>query len=209
MTNPYESPATSNNPSHDDRRAWVAMIPLLIAIPGVIIAAFLGFCRPLPFVYNNIALGIVAAVLVYDIPVCALVVVEWLRTGEPPELSLSPLIPSRVEREFRRTLCSRPELGDDDFYATFYADSQIPKSLVVRLRKSLECAFGLDFAGLHPADNLIVADGELDWADVLFRLNREFGITLTREMLANFDGTFDNLAKLIYRQSKSANRRDV
>jgi hypothetical protein len=196
MTNPYESPVTPVPPRLDPR-ARTALIPFLIAVPSILVAALLWFWQPFPLGYISIAIGVIGAILAFDLPVCALVVFEWLRTGQPPELSLSPLIPSREEREFRRILRTRPKLNDDDFYATFYSDSPIPKSLVVQLRKSLECAFGLDFGALQPTDNLILADPELDWADIVFRLNREFGIRLTNEMFGKFDGTFDSLVALV------------
>ena len=193
-----ESRATPENRPGRGHRARIARIPFLIALFGILAATLVWSWRPVRLEYNAIAIGICGVILIFDLPVCVLVVYEWLRTGEPPELSLSPLFPCREQREFRRNLRERTKLSDDDFFAVFYSHSQIPKELVVQLRKSLEGAFGLDFAALHPTDNLIFADAELDWADVMFRLNRNFDIVLTKEMFRGFDGTFDALLRLVH-----------
>jgi hypothetical protein len=181
--NPYESPKTLNARAGDNRRTWIAMIPFLIAVLGLIVAVFLWFASPLPREPRAIALGIVGAILIFDLP--------------PPELSLSPLIPSRQEREFRRNLRERPKLNDDEFYARFYADSSIPKHLAVQLRALLATQFGLDLGALHPLDNLIYADVELDWAYLMDEINEEFDIVVPEEMIGKLDGTFDSLVRCI------------
>ena len=74
------------------------------------------FCGLRPRYRENptpLPLGSFAPILVFDIRVCLLVLIQRLSTGEPPELSLSPRIPCRVERELRRKLCDRPKLTDD------------------------------------------------------------------------------------------------
>lgn len=197
MNDPYELPSTKNGSTSDNRRTLIALIPFMIAVSGVIIAAILWFWSPLPKDPTAIAIGVVGAILVFDFPVCVLVFVQWLLTGEPPELSLSPLIPCRKEREFHRTLRERPKLNDDEFYNTFYSDSGIPKYLPIQLRASLENVFGLDFATLHPTDNLIYADAELDWADLVYRINRDFDVVVPGKMIAKLDGTFDSLLQCI------------
>jgi hypothetical protein len=49
-----------------------------------------------------------------------------------------------------------------------------------------------------PRDNLMPATEDLDWADIFHCLNRVFHIKLTPEMCADFDRTFDSLAKLVH-----------
>lgn len=184
--------ATSNR-----RHTLIALVPFVIAVPGVIVAVLLWFWRPLPRDPNAIAFGVTTALLVFGLPVCILVLIEWLRTGEPPELSLSPLIQCREEREFHRNLRKRQKLNDGDFYDTYYANSGIPRRFPMELRMSLEGVFGLDFAALHPADNLIYADVELDWADLICRVNREFDIAIPKDEVRELDGTFDSLLRCI------------
>lgn len=133
----------------------------------------------------------------FDLPVCVLVVIQWLATGAPPELSLSRLIPCREEREFHRNLRERPKLNDDEFYDSFYANSSIPRYLPAQLRALLATQFGLDFGALHPRDNLINAGVELDWTDLIDEINGEFDFVVPDEMIGKLDGTFDSLIRCI------------
>lgn len=181
------------------RRGRIARIPFVIAVPAVVAAAVLWFWHPLPDKPNAIAFGIVGVVLVYDLPVCAYVLIQWLAKGEPPQLSLAPLFPSPGEREFRRHLRERAQLNDDEFYETFYRSSGIPQRLPALLRESLGAAFGLDFGAVQPTDNLIDADTELDWTDIILQLNDDFGIVIPEEFFGTWDGTFDALLRCIAR----------
>jgi hypothetical protein len=199
MSNPIESPATSGASTSESRQTLIALIPFVIAISALILAVVFwnwspGLNDPDQISYGAIAVG---AILAFDLPVCLWIVIHSLATGEPPELSLSPLIPTKEEREFRRALRERPKLNDDDFYDAFYADSNTPRQLTVQLRTLLENAFGLDFAALHPTDNLIDADVELDWADIVFRIDRELNVAVPHDFIRDFDGTFDSLLRRI------------
>ena len=180
-------------PARDSRRTLIALIPFMIAVPSVIVAAILWFVVPLPKGPNSIAFGVVGAILVFDLPVCVFVTVQWLAAGQPPALSLSPLIPCREERAFRRNLRERPKLNDDDFYDRFYAASSIPRHVPIQLRTLLATHLGLDLGALHPSDNLIDANTELDWADVLDDVNQTFGIAVPYDIFERLDGTFDSL----------------
>lgn len=198
---------TPYNPSVDVvRQKTIALIPFKIAIPCLFIAAILWFLTPLPEEYNAIVIGIFGAILVFDIPVCVTVLIQWVSTGEPPELSLSPLIPTYEQREYRRVLRDRPKLNDDEFYNTFYADSGIPKQLAVQLRMSLEHCYGLDFGGLHPRDNLIYADDEIDFHDVIIRIKREYEIEIPNRRMSKAEATYDFLLQCISEYSQSVNR---
>src|SRR5262249_25686582 len=73
---------------------------------------------------------ILAMVLVVDLPVCFLILI-----GRPPVMTLSPLIPSAEERARWREMRARPWLDDEEFWTLFYADSEIPKEIPLRLRK--------------------------------------------------------------------------
>jgi hypothetical protein len=181
------------------RRKILALIPFFIAAPTLVAVAIVWHSS---FPWDTIAAfcGVFGAILVFDLAACLYVLIPWLWTGEPPELSLSPLIPTREEREFRRSLRERRKLYDDEFYDAFYADSGIPRGLPVQLRKTLEEELGLDFGGLWPSDNLIRAV-EVDWGDIFDLIEREFRISIPRERWKQFDGTFDSLVKLIAAKS--------
>jgi hypothetical protein len=179
------------------RRTVIALIPFVIAVPALIVAVIL-WRSSLPATATAPLFGIVGAILGFDVPVCVFVLVKWLRAGEPPELSLAPLLPTRQEREFRRALRERRKLDDEAFYEEFYAHSDVPSHLPAKLRRLLETITGLNLASLWPSDNLVEgADGEIDWADVFYLMEREFKVSIPRERWREFDGTFRSLLGLI------------
>ena len=147
---------------------------------------------------SSVTIGAVASFLL--LPASAWLVTAWVRHGEPPELNLSPLFPTRDERAFHRTLEARPGLDDDAFFAAFYADTGVPPDLPARLRADLAAALGFDreeLESLHPRDPLGLLDPEVDFADLFWRLERTFGITLPRAEWATWDGTFDGLVRWV------------
>jgi hypothetical protein len=178
------------------RRLIVALSPFLIAIPTLIVVVQL-YRSLLPEKVIGTPTAIFGGILAFDLIVCVFVLVKWLRTGEPPKLSLSPLLRTRKDHECRRDLRQRRQLNDAEFYEVFYAHWGIPRHIPGQLRKQLEDAMGFNFAGLWPCDNLVEADGEPDWADVFYRMERVFKVPIPRERWDEFDGTFDSLLKLI------------
>jgi hypothetical protein len=88
-------------------------------------------------------------------------------------------------------------LTDGEFYGRFYAGSGVPREVVARVRGSLE---GFEWLAdrLVPSDYLPWLDDDLDLADVLYRLGREFGVRFTKVDYPALDGTVDNLIRLIH-----------
>jgi hypothetical protein len=117
--------------------------------------------------------------------------------GKPIVMTLSPLIPSAESRAFRRQLRDRPVLGDEEFYARYYEASVVPREIPVRLRRLL-----LDLDPLTervlPSDRLYLLNDDLDFADVLYLIEREFGIDFTRADHQLIDGTLDQLIRLVH-----------
>ena len=181
------------------RHARIALIPFMIAIPALTVACVLWFLSPFERELNSILFGIVGAILAFDLPVCSVVLIQWLWTGDPPELSLVPLVASKEERALRKTLRERPNLCADEFYERFYSDSPIPKSLATKLRGLLEDQLGLPNNSIEPNDNLIHADPELDWQDLLDEINGEFDIVVPAASIDRMDGTFGDLLNGIAR----------
>jgi hypothetical protein len=179
------------------RPTWIALIPFAIALPGVALASVFWLLSPLEPELNTLAFGIVGTILAFDLPVCLLVLVQWIWTGNPPELSLVPLVPTKEERELRKSLQKRTKLDGDEFYQRFYANTSIPKLLVVKLRALLETQLGLPKNSVQPEDNMITADPELDWQYLIDEINNEFVIVIGYEAINTLDGTFDNLLKCI------------
>jgi hypothetical protein len=177
MSNPYESPtATPSDERHEEnRRIVIALIPFAIAVitmPVAIVA----------WIWSAaVVFGVAGAVLVFDLPVCVLVIVEWVRTGKPLALHLSPLIPSREEREFSGRLRRGRKLDDEEFYDRYFGDTALPSDLPGRLRRTLENALGMGLGALDPDVSLVDADWEIDWGDVLVEIEEDFQISVPRD----------------------------
>ncbi len=120
-------------------------------------------------------------------------------------MSLSPLIPSAESRAFCRQLAERPVLSDDEFYARFYEGSGIPREIPSRLRRSLLPIHPL-LERVIPSDYLCLLDDELDFAGVLYFVEREFSIHFTKADFEDIDGTLDNLVHLVHVRINPASR---
>jgi hypothetical protein len=131
--------------------------------------------------------------LVYTLPIAALYLL-----GRPPVMTLAPLIPSAQSRAFRRELKGRQALSADEFYARFYEGSGVPRDVAVGVRRSLGGFEWLADRRLAPSDYLPWLDDDLDLADVLYRLGREFGVRFTGADYPAVDGTLDNLVRLVH-----------
>ncbi|HTQ40555.1 MAG TPA: hypothetical protein VMJ32_16130 [Pirellulales bacterium] len=159
----------------EKRRFYIALVPFVIAIPCLILAVVFCFWPHEPRSFSNaIPFGIAGAILVFDLPACIYVLIPWLRTGKPPELSFAPLAPSPEQRRFHRNLRERPKLSDAEFYQTFFADTGIPEQLPIRLRMILEDLLGINLGALRPEDNIACANDDLDFVDVIRRVEDNF-----------------------------------
>ena len=94
---------------------------------------------------------------------------RWL-AGPPDE--------SESERAYSEQLQLRTKLNDDEFYATFYGGTGIQKDIPIRLRKLYEKIIGEDLSALHPEDDQALIYDGLDFLDVLYRVQREFKLTI-------------------------------
>ena len=117
--------------------------------------------------------------------------------GRPPVMSLSPLWPSPQERAYRREVGARPVLTDEEFYARFYKGSGLPPDIPTKVRR---CLADLDMLieRAYPADVIASAYDDLDFYDVLFRIERQFGIRFTEEDYPQFTGTLGNLIDRVH-----------
>ena len=120
---------------------------------------------------------------------------------------------SASEREYAETRRLRPRLSESEFYETFYADTGIPRAIPARLRKLLESIIGDDLAALQPEDNIAAIYDGLDFADVLYRVEREFHLRITSGVFHSptetprscptdrIDGTFDSVVRYLSARS--------
>lgn len=119
------------------------------------------------------------------------------------------------ERAYAAELARRPHLSDVEFYDTFYGGTGIPSEIPVRLRGLLARITGDDLRGLWPDDNIAAIYDGLDFADVLYRVEREFGLKIPLTVVFfipasksprscptdRIDGTFDSLVRYLSARS--------
>ena len=166
-----------------------AIVPFVIAGLSGALLAWIWFTRPFGD-FDFWLVGILGAILIFDLPVCILIVI-----GRPPVMSLAPLLPSAEERRFRRVVRERPLLSDDEFSDRFYRDSGILPNIPIRLRKIYAAELGMD--RVWPEDKATDFDGELDFADLLDAIADEFGVPFTDHEIGQMDGSFDSIVKCL------------
>jgi hypothetical protein len=166
-----------------------AVTPFVIAgVSGALIVC-LWFVRPFGG-FDFWILGILGTILIFDLPVCLLILI-----GRPPIMTLSPLIASAEERRFRRAVRERPRLSDDEFHNRFYKDTEVPRHIPIRLRKIYATELGMD--GVWPQDKATDFDGELDFADWMATVADEFGVQFADQEIRQMDGSFDSIVKCL------------
>lgn len=125
------------------------------------------------------------------VPMCVLYLI-----GKPVSMSLAPLIRTAESRDFLLELKARDSLSPGEFYDRFYADTDVPRQIVLRVRDLLE--FQLEdydaVSRLAPKDNICLLDDELDPVEILLELEGELGITMYPETV---DGTVDSLIRAV------------
>jgi hypothetical protein len=121
------------------------------------------------------------------------------------------------ERAYEVELRRRPQLNDDDFYERFYAGSDVPKDIPIRLRQVYEKAMGDDVSGLHPQDNFAAIYDGLDFSVILCRVEREFNLKIPLAAVVkaplkyrgkssstgDIDGTFDSVVRYLAKATRS------
>jgi hypothetical protein len=133
---------------------------------------------------------ILGMVLVVDLPICFLILI-----GKPPIMTLSPLIPSAEERANWKRFTQRELLDDEAFFQRFYAGTGISKEIPLRLRRLYTKELLID--RVWPEDKTVEFDWELDFGDVLDRVEREFGVRFTKDEVEQIDGSFDSIVRLV------------
>jgi acyl carrier protein len=101
---------------------------------------------------------------------------------------------------FERELAGRPELDDQAFYEAHYGGSGIPEDIPVRIRKVYVEQLGDCWKGVRPGDNACQAYPDLDFAELLYEIEDEFGIKIPNEVLETMGGTFDGVVRYVASQ---------
>ena len=94
-------------------------------------------------------------------------------------------------------------LDDDAFYLRHYANTTIPKDIPIRVRKVCVEQLGRRWLFVTPTDWLI-EDDELDFAELLYDIGEEFGISISHEDMNRIDGTFDDVVQYLVRRTQSS-----
>ena len=100
---------------------------------------------------------------------------------------------SRLERE----LINRPQLDNRAFYQAHYADSGIPEDIHIKVRKVYVEQLGDCWMGVKPGDNACDAYPDLDFAELLYEIEDEFGIKIPEETVGTMEGTFDEVVRYV------------
>lgn len=173
-------------------------LPFVVAavcIVALAVVANTSFGNP----HRAVWLSVITAILILDVPIAVWVIWHWYRTGEPPQFDSNLLGESPGTRAMWRLWRERPQLDDEAFYQTFYADSDVPKDVVIAVRREwISSIYGKEAIGMYPGDNLGVAAPELDFADVLYRMEKELHVVIPWQTCKiDFDFTFDSLIRLV------------
>jgi hypothetical protein len=106
----------------------------------------------------------------------------------------------RTEAHIKR----RPKLSFEDFYAQYYADSEISPKLIRRILDITSEQFGIPAGCIRPTDNLL----KTNLADTMYyivEIAEEFELPKSRQdTLSELDGTFDNIVRHVARQPENA-----
>jgi hypothetical protein len=139
----------------------------------------------------------VAMWLVVTLPIAILYLV-----GKPIVFSLVPLFDSAEARAYRRELKQRPLPDDDAFCEQFYADRPLEQEIAFRLRRLCTRFTDPLLDKVQPHDLFYLANEELDLADFIFRVEKEFGLAFAPEDIEPLVGTFDWLVGAVKKASE-------
>ncbi len=102
----------------------------------------------------------------------------------------------RKERSFLREYKSREAQGDAAFYEEYYRDSDVPDDIPRRLRPIYAGFFGLDPLRLQPWDRPPEI-GEMDAAQLVDAIEREFGMSISDKDAESIDGSFNSIVQYV------------
>lgn len=114
-----------------------------------------------------------------------------------------PLVKSQRELAFEAELLGRPLMDDEAFYHSNYAGTGIPRDIPLRLRRLIACQLGSPFERIQPADKPIEGI-DCDFADIVFEVEEEFGVSIPRDEVKQLDGSFDSLVWCVAAKWRSA-----
>ncbi len=123
---------------------------------------------------------------------------RWFRFSLRPAftLLLDCFIPER-QRAYERDLESRVLMDDETFYQSNYGSTGIPREIPIRLRRLFAYQLGSCWEHVQPADKPTDADDNLDFAELVFDVEEEFGVSIPIQDMMELDGSFDSLVRCV------------
>jgi hypothetical protein len=96
----------------------------------------------------------------------------------------------RARRQFDDEMSRREPLTDEQYYERFFAHSGVPRDIPLRLRTLYAKYVRFPAALILPSDELThLACDSLDVMELVWDIERAFGVRLTNEELATLDGS--------------------
>jgi hypothetical protein len=169
------------------KRRW----RIFLAVEVVLVICFVALSMfPGKSGFTPILGGLLGPLLAFSLPVAFLYLI-----GKPPVMTLDPDCTSAETRAMTKDVRRRAPLSDDEFYSQFYEASAIQKDTIARIRLRLRKNIDRIAERLVPTDYLPLIWEWLDFADLFYVLDREFGVNLGDE--GTFNGTLDSLIRLV------------
>jgi len=110
---------------------------------------------------------------------------------------LGEIFMSKHELAYERTLASRPLLNDDTFYRSHYATTDVPPDIPIRLRRLFAIQLGSPWEHVEPADKPHEMYDDLDFAELVYDTEEEFGVSIPVEEMQTLDGSFESLVRCV------------
>ena len=87
-------------------------------------------------------------------------------------------------------------MDDESFCRLHYGNTPIPKDIPIRVRKVLVERLGSRWLWVKPEDWL-VEDDEVDFAELVYAMEDEFGVAIPGEDMRRLDPSFDAVVRYL------------
>jgi hypothetical protein len=92
-------------------------------------------------------------------------------------------------------------MDDEAFYHRYYAGTEIPREIPIRLRCLFAYQLGNPWERIRPRDKVCRVLEDLDFAELVFEAEEEFAVNVSADEMQKLDGSFDGLVRCIATKS--------
>jgi acyl carrier protein len=96
-------------------------------------------------------------------------------------------------------------VDDETFYRLHYGNTSIPRDIPIRVRKVLVEQMGSRWRSVKPED-CVIEDDDIDFAEILYEMADEFGISIPDKDVQRLDPSFDSIVRYLAEQSTRRDR---